>query len=255
MNSYTILGSSSGVPQANRNSSGYVLKVNGSLTIIDCGGGTTSSLLRRGFNPLDIENIFITHTHPDHVCELPLLIQLMYVTGFDKNLSVYVPEEFVEPLKIYLRSVYLLEEKFPFEFELIGYRDGFKYEDDNFKLEAIANTHLNHYREWIEKYSMPNRMQSHSFKLQIDDTRIFHSGDLGSFDDIKDHLDGNKYVITELTHVNPDVFLEFIPSIKVEEFVVIHLGSEEDIKRLQNRITKAGIDSITIAMDGLELLI
>lgn len=254
MNSYTILGSSSGVPQAGRNSSGYVLNVNGHLSLIDCGGGITSSFLRRGFNPLDIENIFITHTHPDHVCELPLMIQLIYVTGFEKKLAVYVPEEFIEPLKIYLRSVYLLEEKFPFDFELIGYTNGFKYEND-FTLEAVANTHLDHYKDWVEKYSMPNKMQSHSFKIQIGDSRIFHSGDLGSFDDIKGHLEGNKYVITEMTHINLDEFLKFIPSVNVEEYIIIHLGSAEDVKKLQAEIKKSGIDNITFAIDGMELII
>jgi len=251
-NSYTILGSSSGVPQAGRNSSGYVLNINSRLTVIDCGGGTTTSLLRRGFNPLDIENIFITHTHSDHVCELPLLIQLMYVSGFDKKLSVYVPEEFVGPLKIYLRSVYLMVEKFTFEFEILGYSDGFKYEN-NFTLEAIGNTHLNHYKEWVEKYSMPNKMQSHSFKIQVGDTRIFHSGDLGSFDDIKNHLDGNKYVITELTHLNLEEYFEFIPSINVGEFIITHLGNPEDVKKLQTKIQEAGLENITFAIDGLEL--
>lgn len=240
------------MPQASRNSSGYVLKIDGSLNLIDCGGGTTTSFLRRGFNPLEIKNIFITHTHPDHVCELPLLIQMIYVNGFEKKLSVYVPEEFVEPLKIYLRSVYLLEEKFPFNFELIGYTNGFKYENE-FTLEAIGNTHLNHYKEWIEKYSMPNKMQSHSFKIQIGETRIFHSGDLGSFDDIKDHLDGNKYVITELTHINLNEFFEFIPSVNIGEFIVTHLSHPDDVKSLQEEIKKSGIDNITIALDGMEL--
>jgi len=252
MNSYTILGSSSGVPQAGRNSSGYVINVNGRLTLIDCGGGTTSSFLRRGFNPLAIENIFITHTHPDHVCELPLMIQMIYVNGFDKKLTVYVPVEFVEPLKIYLRSVYLLKEKFPFEFAIVGYSDGFKFNNE-FSLEAVANSHLNHYREWIEKYSMLNKMQSHSFKIKVGETRIFHSGDLGSFGDIKDHLDGNKYVITELTHINLNEFFEFISSVNVGEYIITHLSSPFDGKRLQEEIKKSGNDNITIAMDGMEL--
>ena len=252
MNSYTILGSSSGVPQAGRNSSGYVINVNGRLTLIDCGGGTTSSFLRRGFNPLAIENIFITHTHPDHVCELPLMIQMIYVNGFDKKLTVYVPVEFVEPLKIYLRSVYLLKEKFPFEFEIIGYSDGFKFEND-FTLVAVGNTHLNHYKEWVEKYSMPNKMQSHSFKIKVGETRIFHSGDLGSFGDIKDHLDSNKYVITELTHISLNEFFELISSVNVGEYIITHLSNPDDVKGLQEEIKKSGNDNITIAMDGMEL--
>ena len=253
-NSYTILGSSSGVPQAGRNSSGYVLNINGSLNIIDCGGGATTSFLRRGFNPLDVRNIFISHTHPDHVCELSLVIQMIYLSGFDKKLTVYVPEEFIEPLKIYLRSVYLLVERIPFELEIVGYSDGFKYEND-FILKAVGNTHLIHYNEWIEKYSMPNKMQSHSFKIEIKDTCIFYSGDIGSFDDIKNHLDGNKYVITELTHLNPTDFFEFIPSVNVGEYIVTHLGNPDDVKRLQVEIKKAGIENITIAMDGMELQI
>ena len=200
----------------------------------------------------DVKNIFISHTHPDHVCELPLVIQMIYLSGFDKKLTVYVPEEFVEPFEIYLRSVYLLVERIPFELEIVGYSDGFKYEND-FILEAVGNTHLHHYKEWIEKYSMPNLMQSYSFKIKINDIHIFYSGDIGSFDDIKNHLDGNNYVITELTHLNLTEFFEFIPSISVEEYIITHLGNSEDVKRLHIEIKKAGIDNITIAMDGMEL--
>ena len=100
---------------------------------------------------------------------------------------------------------------------------------------------------------MPNKMQSHSFKIKVGETRIFHSGDLGSFGDIKDHLDGNKYVITELTHINLNEFFEFISSVNVGEYIITHLSSPVDVKRLQEEIKKSGIDNITIAMDGMEL--
>ena len=247
-----VLGTGGMMPLPGRFLTSVLLRREGELFLFDSGEGTQVSLRRLNLKWKKISVIFISHTHPDHVCELPLVIQMIYLSGFDKKLTVYVPEEFVEPFEIYLRSVYLLVERIPYELEIVGYSDGFKYEND-FILEAVGNTHLHHYKEWIEKYSMPNLMQCYSFKIKINDIHIFYSGDIGSFDDIKNHLDGNNYVITELTHLNLTEFFEFIPSISVEEYIITHLGNSEDVKRLHIEIKKAGIDNITIAMDGMEL--
>ena len=92
INSFTLLGTSSGVPQASRANAGYLLKTGDSLSLIDCGGGVTSSFLRAGFDPLKIDRVFISHTHPDHCCELSLVIQMVYLAGRTEPLDVYLPE-------------------------------------------------------------------------------------------------------------------------------------------------------------------
>lgn len=70
----TILGSGTSVPSLTRNSSGILLENDGIRSLIDCGYGTLHQLLRLGVTYKDLDRIYFTHIHPDHMCDLvPLL--------------------------------------------------------------------------------------------------------------------------------------------------------------------------------------
>ena len=253
-NSLTILGSSSGMPQADRATSGYVLKVQGRLSLFDCGGGVCSSFLRCGFDPLAIERIFVSHTHSDHVCELSLVIQMVYLAGKKDKLDIYVPSEFVAPLKTYLTAVYLIEEKLPFTLNVIGYEDGFTFSGD-FRLTAIGNRHLQGHAELISEMKLPNKMQCHSFEVVVGGKSLFYSSDVFSFDDVRNHLDGRDYVILESTHIDLEQFFEFAPAVNVGRYVITHLGTGEEVAKIEQSARKAGLENLVTAVDGMELLL
>ena len=253
-NCFTILGSSSGVPQADRGTAAYILRVNDRLSVIDCGGGATSSFLKRGYDPLEIDRVFISHTHSDHVCELPLLVQMIYLAGRQDPLEIYLPEEFVELFKRMLPAMYMIPEKLPFEICLIGYSAGFEYNGD-FKLTAIANSHLEKYREYVERLELPNKMQSYSFHIQAGESSLFYSGDIAEFEDIRPHIDGCRYVVTELTHVDPEQFFASAGSLSVGQFVITHLAGQKELLDLNARATKAGFTNLIAAIDGMELVL
>ncbi|MFH1374945.1 MAG: MBL fold metallo-hydrolase [bacterium] len=249
---FTILGSSAGMPQAHRASSGYALTVDGGISIIDCGGGVCSSFLRHGFKPQDIERVFISHTHSDHVCELPLLIQMIHLTGQPESLDVYVPAEFTAPLTLYLNACYLIDEKLNVKVNIIGYENGFVF-SDGFRLTAIGNRHLSGNAEIIECLKLPNRMQCHSFLIEVGGKSLFYSADLLTFDDVRSHLDGKDYVLLEPTHIDIDEFFEFAPTVNVGQYVLIHLDTPEAVAQLELRAKKAGLDNLAMAEDGMVL--
>ncbi|MEA3297187.1 MAG: MBL fold metallo-hydrolase [candidate division Zixibacteria bacterium] len=253
--SFTILGSSSGMPQADRATAGYVLNVNGRLSLFDCGGGVTSSFLQCGFEPLDIDRIFISHSHSDHCCELPLFIQMIYLVGRKEAIDIYLPEEFVRPFREYLTAVYLITEKLPFDLNIRGYRDGFRYEDD-FQLTAIGNRHLQGHTEYVEKLGLPNRMQCHSFQIETSTGRnrsLFYSADVADFDDIREYLAGNDYAVIETTHIDLERFLEFALAVDVGRYILTHLGAEEEIDHIRRMAERAGVDNLVFAADGMKL--
>ena len=66
----TILGSGTAVPSLERNSSGVLIQEEGINTLIDFGYGTLKQLLNLGVTYHDIDRIFFTHNHPDHMCDL-----------------------------------------------------------------------------------------------------------------------------------------------------------------------------------------
>lgn len=247
-----MLGSSSGFPQANRATSGYLLMTGDSLSLIDCGGGVTSSFLRRGFDPLSVDRIFVSHTHSDHVCELPLFLQLLYLSGRQDKITLFLPEEFVDPFRAYLPALYLIEKKLSFEIEFVGYQPGVVY-DDLFKLSAIANKHLQSYAGLISELGLPNRMQCHCFSIEVGGSKIFYSADISSFEEVVPYLTDQKVVLIETTHIDLNDLFNHAAQSKVEKFVLTHLGTEEEVIGINQMLADRGIKNIITAVDGLEL--
>ncbi|MDJ0639522.1 MAG: MBL fold metallo-hydrolase [Paracoccaceae bacterium] len=70
----TVLGSGSPEPYARRASSGYLLEVAGTRILLDCGGGVYSRLLEAGYMPEDVDYLFFTHLHSDHMMDYGRLI-------------------------------------------------------------------------------------------------------------------------------------------------------------------------------------
>ena len=68
----TILGASGGFPAAGGATSGYLLEYGGRHVLIDCGSGVLANLFR--FIRLDqLDAIFITHLHYDHISDMQVM--------------------------------------------------------------------------------------------------------------------------------------------------------------------------------------
>ena len=75
----TILGSGTAVPSLKRNSAGVLLQYEGKNWLFDFGYGNLKQLLNLNITYHDIDRIFFTHNHPDHICDLiPFLFGSRY---------------------------------------------------------------------------------------------------------------------------------------------------------------------------------
>ena len=71
----TVLGSGTFIPNVNRHSAGYLLEVNGKKILIDCGNGILLQLEKLKSKCYeDLDYVFITHTHVDHISDLDALL-------------------------------------------------------------------------------------------------------------------------------------------------------------------------------------
>lgn len=86
----TILGSGSPEAYARRASSGYLLEVAGKRILFDCGGGVVDRLLQAGFRPSDIDFLFFSHLHSDHMMDYARLVHAAWDEG-GAPLKVYGP--------------------------------------------------------------------------------------------------------------------------------------------------------------------
>lgn len=89
-----------------------LIDVDGVLTILDCGCGSTHRIAEAGYDLNQVRNIIITHYHQDHVAELGSMASFAWSTGrngLDKKrrLDVYGPTGTKRYEKGFKQSVWL----------------------------------------------------------------------------------------------------------------------------------------------------
>ncbi len=85
-----VLGSGSPEAYVRRASSGYLIDLGGTRILFDCGGGVYDNLLRAGYAPSDIDFVFFSHLHSDHMMDYARLAHAAWdETG--KDLKVFGP--------------------------------------------------------------------------------------------------------------------------------------------------------------------
>ena len=70
----TILGSGTAVPSLIRNSAGVLIQSEGFNYLVDFGYGNLRQLLNLGLTYHDIDRVYFTHNHPDHMCDLIIFL-------------------------------------------------------------------------------------------------------------------------------------------------------------------------------------
>lgn len=86
-----VLGSSPAWPNPNRACSGYILRVDGMVLLLDCGTGVFERL-RAVMPPEQVDGILISHLHFDHWADLiPYRHYLNYEVSVDRGPDLHLP--------------------------------------------------------------------------------------------------------------------------------------------------------------------
>lgn len=94
MNQIVLLGVKGGpaIRQGGAMPTASLLQLDGRTIVIDCGIGVARNVVEAGVSLLDIDTIFITHLHSDHVIELGPLLYTAWTTGLNTPITVYGPD-------------------------------------------------------------------------------------------------------------------------------------------------------------------
>jgi ribonuclease Z len=85
-----FVGTAGSAPTARRGLPATLFRRGGDRLLFDCGEGTQRQLVR-SIGLVELEEIFITHFHADHVLGLPGLLKTYSLRGREHPLSVYGP--------------------------------------------------------------------------------------------------------------------------------------------------------------------
>ena len=85
----TFLGTGSAMPPRDRGNTAFTVRTEHLLFLADAGPSVFSDLMRAGIDPTDIDAIFLSHGHADHVLGFPqLALQQKFITK-DPSLRIY----------------------------------------------------------------------------------------------------------------------------------------------------------------------
>lgn len=82
---FVILGSGTAVPTTDRGAAGYLLIIDNEKIMLDCGPGSTRKLAQAGCNLIDLDRVFISHFHPDHICDLTAILFGSRIPGYART--------------------------------------------------------------------------------------------------------------------------------------------------------------------------
>jgi len=75
----TMLGTSAAAPDPDRGGSGIILTVRGRHYLFDCGANTTRSMIKSHINPTEVNTVFLSHLHYDHIVDFPYFLLTSWI--------------------------------------------------------------------------------------------------------------------------------------------------------------------------------
>ncbi len=251
----TCLGTCDGLPDGERGHSAYLYRLSGTVLLVDSGEPVARQLRARTIHPDEIDAVWLTHLHMDHIGGLFMLIQGFWLDGRKKPLPIYLPEEGVLVIQAMLRASYLFDQLLPFKISFIPHSAGQPVQIGLAKITPLLNSHLDQLRQSFG--GQPGqRFESFSFRIETGTHTIAHTGDVGSLQDLDPLLDRDLDLLTcELSHLAPAALFEKISRANVRRAVFVHIGRalRKNLDELR-RQADAALNSVphNFAADGDE---
>jgi ribonuclease BN (tRNA processing enzyme) len=288
VNELVILGSGCGFATQDRFSTSIALLVDPNLYLFDCGEPCAALLFRHGIDAAATKALFISHMHHDHVSGLAAVLSSISVArrstkvkfrpwSIDRDAPWYrsaisfprltaaaptleerrspiqlvIPAEATEALQVYLPAVCLDPSNLPFELNFSPVREGVTFSDERVRVTAVSSSHLSANPAHAQLKSQPLHLalQSYSYAVAVDKTKVVFSGDLTTLDELNPLLQDAELLIVEVAHYDPQEIGPFVRDLPLRRIVLTHIhpGLEE---RLPDLVRAWRDPRIQIAYDG-----
>ncbi len=134
--SVIFLGTGGSVPSARRSTASVLVARGGKRLMFDCGEGTQRQL-QRSLGLVQVDEIYLTHFHADHILGLPGLLKTFDLTDRQEPLTVYGPRGLHDLFKTLGRMI----GRTGFELDLVEMDYGDAVAHDGAKVEAFPVEH------------------------------------------------------------------------------------------------------------------
>lgn len=180
----TLLGTGGPRPEVDRGGTSILVQIGSDNILIDAGRGVVRQLLRAGIPIGQIDKLFITHHHYDHIGDLHDVILSSWLQGRKGTLRIFGPPETQRIVDALLTQVYDKDIEFRDQGEPavggwkpVETRDvlsGVVYETDRWRIKADI---VNHGLGLSLSDAFRSRWVCLGYRIEIDDLVIAFSGD------------------------------------------------------------------------------
>jgi ribonuclease Z len=132
-----FLGTAASAPTAARGTSATLLRRGGDRLLVDCGEGTQRQLLRSDIGLVDLEDVFLTHLHADHVLGLPGMLKTFGLRGRDTPIRVHGPRG----TRALLGALGVVVGRIAYPLDIVELGPGEAVARDGYRIEAFAVAH------------------------------------------------------------------------------------------------------------------
>jgi len=131
-----FLGTAGSAPTARRGLPATLIRRGGERLLIDCGEGTQRQLIR-SVGLVDLDDVFVTHFHADHVLGLPGMLKTFGLQGRERPLHVFGPPG----LRSLFKVLAPLIGKPGFDVRIDELEPGDQLDRDGYAMEAFSVAH------------------------------------------------------------------------------------------------------------------
>jgi ribonuclease Z len=134
-----FLGTAGSAPSARRGLPATLLRRGGDRLLFDCGEGTQRQLVR-SIGLVELEEVFLTHFHADHVLGLPGMLKTFGLRQRERALTVHGPRGLGE----LFRLLYPLIGRLTFPIELVELEANDELEREGYRIATYSTDHVPH---------------------------------------------------------------------------------------------------------------
>lgn len=223
-----ILGSGTSQVSEDRVSASNYLEIGGKKVLVDCGTGALLRMAQAGIDFEDIDIVFISHFHIDHISNIhPLIWALKYEKLERTRDLVFVgPEGFREFYSKYIEPIVFNEPFDRFEVKVKEIENSMDFEDFT-----------------VETYSTPHTEESVAYKFTENGKELVIAGDTDYDEGLIEFSRGADVLLLECSHGNeykveghltPEECGKIAKDAGVKELILTHFYPVENETRLED---------------------
>lgn len=250
----TVLGSGTSVPHPSRTSSGYFVETDGCKILLDCSASIASRMAAAGLTWHELDAIWISHFHLDHVGGLPAFLagtkHAAEMKDRTKPLQLIGPVGSISLIERFdaVNNYRLLEQPFPVEIVEVEPLDNFMIAG---RVEAVA-------------MKTPHTPESLALHISGDDRTMVYTADTGFDETIAAFANRVDLLVIECSfpknkpaekHLELAEAMYIIRKASPKHAVLTHLYPDWDKVNADELIAEFSPPCrVTMAFDGLEIV-